>query len=306
MPLAVDQPNLAQLFGGDNSILAGQLGLEQLNRANTNSDINQAGALQDMFQSAQTNPLKVRQMELGNQTTEAQLPGITAQSGMLQDKAQISRGSVDLQGKAARSKLIQDMSDDDVKGIENLAQMLAYSPDPEMRAKGEAMMKMHKDVLKEREKARYAMERQLELEAVKGKNALDVANVSGGYKVAVKNAGGGGAGKPVTMSQFEAALRQQVLEGDEEALVALQALEEDKRKKAAAGAQVGDQFKREFTQTPKAETPTDYGQGRKKAPGTQAELKAAVEAQGETFDTSKYDYRFNPETGRMQRKAKGQ
>lgn len=300
MPLAVEQPNLNQLFGGDNSILAGQLGLEQLNRANTNSDINQAGALQDMFQTAQTNPLKVRQMELGNQTTEAQLPGIMANSGMLQDKAQVSRDTVDLQGKAARSKLIQDMSDDDVKGIENLAQMLAYSPDPEMRAKGEAMMQMHKDVLKERAKAQYAMERQLELERLRGKNALDVANVQANKKL------GGAGNKPLTMSQFEANLRQAVLDGDEEALVALQALEEDKRKKAAAGVQVGDQFRRELTGTEKPNTPTDYGQGRKKAPNSVPELKAAVEAQGETYDPNKYDYRFNPETGKMQRKAKGQ
>lgn len=169
-PLAADLPNLGQMFG-DNSILGGQLAMQQMDIGQQNQRLNQVGALQDLFQNEQMNPLKVDHQRLQNQGLEAGLPGITADSSRKQDAAEISRSTLPQQKSAELSKLSTQINDDQLKMLKNQAQRLAWSQNPQERALGESMLKMSEDVLREKEKQKYISDRSLQLENVRGANA---------------------------------------------------------------------------------------------------------------------------------------
>lgn len=177
-------PDLTSIYG-KMSMLPGQLGMEQYNRAARASDQNYLGSVQDFFQNEQMNPLKVDKQRLDNQSIEAQIPGFEAQSSLSQDKARVSRNTIDEQEQAQRKKLIADMSDDDVKMLGNQAQQLAMSMNPQERAIGIEMLKQHKGVIEEKEKQRYITDRQTAFERVAQEGRIALAkenNAAGRYK----------------------------------------------------------------------------------------------------------------------------
>lgn len=182
--LQEDFPDLSKIYTAD-SLMPGMFAMDRQEGAQRSQQLNQAGALQDLYQAEQMNPLKVRQLQLQNDTSLAQLPGFQADSSMKQDKAKISRATLGLQLSAQQKKLLADASDDDVKLLENAAQHLAYSSDPAESAKGQQLLQLHKLVIQEKSKQKYMSDRQLELEKLRGKNALDLAkenNAAGRYK----------------------------------------------------------------------------------------------------------------------------
>lgn len=170
-------PDLSKIYTSD-SLMPGMFAMDRQEGAQRSQLLNQASALQDLYLAEQMNPLKVRQQQLQNDTSLAQLPGFQADSSMKQDKAKISRETVGLQLSAQQRKLLADASDDDVKLLENAAQHLAYSSDPAESAKGQQLLQLHKLVIQEKSKQKYMSDRQLELEKLRGKNALDLANVN--------------------------------------------------------------------------------------------------------------------------------
>lgn len=177
-------PDLNQMFG-KMSMLPAQLGMEQYGRAQRAQDQNYRAAVQDFDLNAQMNPLKVRQQEISNDTELAKLPGLQAQSELSQHKAQVSRNTLSEQEQAQRSKLISDMSDDDVKMLYNQAQQLAMSRNPQERLIGETLMAQHKDVIMERQKQKYMSDRRIaeEREAQKGREELERMRIEAGkYK----------------------------------------------------------------------------------------------------------------------------
>jgi len=171
-----EMKGLQDLYGGGNPI-----GFFDEARALDRAKQGNLGLLTQQAETnrynAAINPMKEREQTLTNQTNEAKLPGITAEGSIKQDQAQISRSTLGTQLTAAQKKLIAEMDDNDIKLLENQAQRMAYSQDPAVRAQGERLMTMHKDVLKEREKARYATERATELENLKAKNAKELAKL---------------------------------------------------------------------------------------------------------------------------------
>jgi hypothetical protein len=76
-------PNLAQIFG-QYSVAPVEYGLQQFESAQNADKLNQQQALQDILFNEQNNPLKLEASRLGNESTAAGLPGIFAQSGLLQ------------------------------------------------------------------------------------------------------------------------------------------------------------------------------------------------------------------------------
>lgn len=177
-------PDLNQLFG-NMSMLPRQLGMEQYERAQRAQDQNYRGAVQEFDLNAQMNPLKVQQQQIQNDTGLAQLPGFRADSSLKQDKATISRNTLTEQEQAQRSKLIADMSDDDVKVLYNQAQQLAMSNNPQERLIGETLMAQHKDVLLERNKNKYMSDRRMAEErlAQAGRERLEQMRIEAGkYK----------------------------------------------------------------------------------------------------------------------------
>lgn len=182
--LQEDFPDLNKIYGA-NSLMPGMFAMDRQEGAQRSQQINQASALQDYYQNEQMNPLRVRSQELANDTSLAQLPGFKADSSLKQDRAKISRDTLGLQLTAQQKKLLADASDDDVKLLENTAQQLAYSSDPQESAQGQKLLALHKAVIQEKSKQKYMSDRQLELEKLRGKDAIDLANVNnaaGRYK----------------------------------------------------------------------------------------------------------------------------
>lgn len=174
-------PNLAQIFG-QYSVAPVEYGLQQFESAQNADKLNQQQALQDILFNEQNNPLKLEATRLGNETTAASLPGIFATSDSLQDKAAVSRASLGEQIAGAKSDARVKLSDNDLKILENGAQQMAMSQDPQERALGEMLLKQHKTVVQEAEKQRQMALRQQETVRVQGEEARKTqeAGIAGG------------------------------------------------------------------------------------------------------------------------------
>jgi hypothetical protein len=75
-------------------------------------------------------------------------------------KARIDKATEGLQLDAAQQKFIKEAKQSDLDQMELQAQKWAYSPDPQQRAQGEQMLKMHKDFIKLREQDRLKADEQ--------------------------------------------------------------------------------------------------------------------------------------------------
>lgn len=78
----------------------------------------------------------------------------------------------------------------------------------------------------------------MQVAEAKGENAINLANLRGDIQsrlIGQRAAAGGGAGKPLSMTQYEAQLRQRAGQGDAQAIQELQALEASRLQRATAG-----------------------------------------------------------------------
>jgi hypothetical protein len=136
---------LEQVFG-QGSIIGQQLGLQAFNQQQDQEAMQGAGELQKLFQAEQMNPLKLQQQSLDNQTAQAQLPGHQAQSRSLQQTADFGEATLPRKIKATNSGFDQEIDDDGLKMMENLAQRLLWSKDPKEQALGRQMIADSKEV----------------------------------------------------------------------------------------------------------------------------------------------------------------
>lgn len=92
---------------------------QQFKEAQQNNQINRDTSLQEALFKAQEQPQKLRQLTLGNDTTEAQLPGVKARSALSEDEVNqllaLEQQYPGLRTSAAGSKLNTAMADDKVK-----------------------------------------------------------------------------------------------------------------------------------------------------------------------------------------------
>lgn len=107
--------DLSTLFQSDPA--AQEIGLKQIGDQRAQAAAQLADMLQATQQKGQMNPLLLKQQELANQTTQAQMPGLEAQSSMLADKANISRSTIPQQLEEAMRKHRTSMTDADFKEI---------------------------------------------------------------------------------------------------------------------------------------------------------------------------------------------
>lgn len=149
---------LEQMFG-QGSIIGSQLGLQAFNQQQDLGAMQGAGELQKLFQAEQMNPLKLRQQSLDNQTAQAQLPGVQAQSELLGQNARVGRETIDDQIKAKKSGFNRQMSDDERKMADNLAQQLARSNDPALKKIGLQMIADSEPVVANKLTTGYASDR---------------------------------------------------------------------------------------------------------------------------------------------------
>jgi hypothetical protein len=171
--LTANYPDLNAMFG-NMSMLPAQLGMQQWNQAQQNEEANMAAALQNLAFNEEMNPLKVREKGLTNMGLEADLPGKQATSSLLQDKAKVSRDTLGLQLDAESAKLLEAISADEAKQIENMFQKMAYSNDPVQRQIGIQGLEFSKTVLQEKTKQKYMSDRQEGLERIRGKNQKEL------------------------------------------------------------------------------------------------------------------------------------
>lgn len=96
----------------------------------------------------QNNPLKLENQRL----TNTGLEHANVESGV---KARVSAATEGLQLDAAQKDLIMKAKKSDLDGMEYEGQRMAYSTDPNIRAAGEALLKMHRDFVKMREQNEF-------------------------------------------------------------------------------------------------------------------------------------------------------
>jgi len=119
MPLQLSPQNLQQLV----DLPVGMYPQQQeflANASQNDSNMLQEQGLKNLFE-AQANPLRVRGLDLQNQTAEAGLPGIVANSGMLQRKNKIEslledRHINDLKSKYSSEELARHVKDGEAVG----------------------------------------------------------------------------------------------------------------------------------------------------------------------------------------------
>jgi hypothetical protein len=246
---------------------------QRYNTARQNQGINQQGALQEMFWKDQTTPVDIDYKKaLTGQTLET-----TRGMGIKNDYEDRIK---DDRYKAELSKFATQITDDDLKQAENAIKQLRLSPSAEERKVADMLMEGFSDVVKHKHQQKSMMDRQLELEEMRGENQRRTAQA----KAAATTS------KPMTMTQLEAMLRQKAAEGDETAIQSLAVLEADKRAKAAAGAMVGEEFRRELLGAPS--TTEDRSSTGKVAPTAPTKYEKGKQYTGRT---GTYEYLGGPE-----------
>jgi hypothetical protein len=250
-------------FGQAQQMLAG--GVQQ------NDQDLQASKLANIF-NEQNNPQLVQAQGLENQFKQARIPGVQAESdmqGMNRDK---QRALYDDSLNSARTKFMKEASDAHIAELENEAQRMAYSQDPEIRAKGEQLLTMSREMVQERSKQAAQQRRQLELEGARGKNAQELMRMqieAGRFAKSPGKGAGKGGGDPFTnaLNEGDPVKRHQLLqgayiqameEGDEDAAYIKRLMDAAepaaKAKLQAGGAPVYGVGPNGITQTTKAES----------------------------------------------------
>jgi hypothetical protein len=155
---------------------------------------NQAAGIRNLYDS-QNNPNLVEQTRLENQSKLARLPGEEATSRSLGYKADIEGATHDQRKQAAIKEFALKAKQADLDDLEARAQEMAYSTDPAKRAQGAEILRMHKDMIRDREKQDAQMRRQIQLAQVAGEEARKTQQqaIDGGKYVR----GGAGGGDPI-------------------------------------------------------------------------------------------------------------
>jgi hypothetical protein len=133
--------------------------LASLDRGNAADQSN----LQDLFSQndhmAAMRPMQEQQLSLGNQTTQASLPGIVAQSSMLGRKNSMEESTFNLDIKNKLKEAALKASEQDLKGIAQHAQQLMYSRNPAEVDEGKQLWMASQHMMEERQKHTWDMEK---------------------------------------------------------------------------------------------------------------------------------------------------
>jgi hypothetical protein len=178
----VQYPSLEGIMGGMGGYITGQ----RLDAARQAESMNQNQALQDMFFKQQEQPLKMRQRQLENETTEAQIPGLQADSSRRQRDNQVRQGvPLAEEQRAAISKLLTGISDDDFKRMQNDIYQNMQHPDPARAADARKMYEFLPEIYKANQATDERMRREEALQSIKHRNDMELAglnNEAGRYK----------------------------------------------------------------------------------------------------------------------------
>lgn len=228
--------DLARMFGDGQSILGQQLGLQKFDQDMTTGTINNANTLQSMFQNHQMNPLKVEHQRLLNEQLPVQTAGMRTDNQQRQlnyDKDFATKDS-DVALKLRGNEVDQEKMN--VNMFLAQAERMAMDQNPRIRALGEDILKHSNGYLKTAYDENLRADRELEKIRATGDEQRKTweSSVASGGRRNYNNPAQGGGGKPFNMSQWEASMRLRAMQGDEEAINALAALQEERESRAAA------------------------------------------------------------------------
>lgn len=145
-------------------------GMDWFNQAR-NADSQQFQDLPGLLAHEQAlRPLKQQQMQIANYTGLAQLPGIKAQSSILQRKNKMEDITFDDDVKTKLSDLATKLKKNDIEQIAAEGQRLLTSMNPEERKRGVELLNASKHMFE----VNQQHFRNLELEGVRHRNALEL------------------------------------------------------------------------------------------------------------------------------------
>lgn len=151
-------------------------GMDWLNRARE-MDEQRATDLPSLVAHEQRmRPMKETQQDLSNQASLANLPGLQAQSSMLQRKNQMEEMTFDPTIKAKLRELALKSSEDDIKELSLKGEKMLYSSDPQERYQGQRILSaskaMYDEIVKDqRAKEMKAYENSLTMQRDAANNA---------------------------------------------------------------------------------------------------------------------------------------
>ena len=181
---------LATHYGMNQMDLAKQFQNEKLTQERQKVKQNELANLFD----EQNNPLRIE-----NQQTANRKLGYEADSSGV--KSRIDVATEGLQLDAKQKEFVQKAKQSDLDMMELQGQQMAYSPDPNVRAQGEQLIRMHKDFIKLRDEQKFRADEadkgrkhDFALEAERAKSAQRLANIR------AANSGGSGGGVTPTQS----------------------------------------------------------------------------------------------------------
>lgn len=115
-------------------------------------------------------PLKQQQMQIANDTGLAQLPGVKAQSSMLQRKNKMEDITFNDDVKVKLSDLATKLKENDIKQIEAEGQKLLTYPNPDDRWRGAQLLAASKEMFA----VNHGQYQAIELEGIRHRNAKEL------------------------------------------------------------------------------------------------------------------------------------
>ncbi len=185
--MASDQMDLAKLFADQS--------LQQQQNAT------QKGTLENLFQQ-QNDPQRLKELELKNQGTgfDNVTKGVASR---------INAATEDQKLKSTMAELASAASKSDLDGMEYNAQRMAYSKDPQEKARGEALLKMHKEFIKIREQGDETRKTQSQAQ----KNARDLMQMQIDAGRFTKKGGSGGSSITSSFGKMKVPERLGIVQG---------------------------------------------------------------------------------------------
>ena len=322
--VGVQYPSLQGLFSGP---MAGWLGADQYQNAQKNDELNRQQSLEDLTTKQVNRPLDMQVKQMGLAKSAAELPGIFARSSQEQDKANMSRKTLDPAIQAELTKIAAQTTFDDLKNQEaQLTQLISNPNTPEQIR--QTLLKA-RDYFPDLYKKRMELDEQTKRSTYEADqrraSALDVANVNKDKATTVANTNAAArvqaaAQKAVSMANAAAAGKLDPAKAAVAlAFAAEQSDDPTERAELFRRSNEMELMAQKLKPAPQPQINTDAVGGGvlnpAKLPGPTAgvkdapaqpgnDIQKAVTAAGWTYEPTKYDYRIGPD-GKVQRKLKG-
>lgn len=296
---------------------------QQFQEAQQNNQVNRDASLQETLFKAQEQPQKLRQLTLGNDTTEAQLPGVKARSSISQDEAeQLKKFRLmypDMEILARGEKANADRAASRFEAQKNGVYSGLLNSNPEISEQARAKFDQLPDIIKYRLGLdskeniaggnRQSAERIAEMRANQKKQIMSIREQIMSGRLSLEK----GAALFAGMAMFEqdpkvkatlenaakwyeeAAQKMKQAGGQAKPTVDVNAMTEGKIPTVGGAIPGATQLP---TQETKQSAPSDPQQ-------EQSLIKERLIKSGKQYEPDKYEYRINPQTGKIQNAPKG-